>query len=392
MDEFASEAIGVFPTPDPDPFDIARGRVGDPVPFGVEEEFVLLDPDTLHPVASGPAVLARMHAAGFARATSELLASQVESATGICRTGDEAWLELAAFRRSLLAAAAAEGLIPAPTGTPFAALHGPEVSKSPRYQRMSADIGAIVDDHQVCGLHVHVGVDAPEDRVRVLNAMRPWMPLLTALAANSPFWRGADTGFASWRTIVMRRWTTAGVPGAFADAADYDRRIRDLVGLGATRDRAAVAWMMRISHHLPTVELRFGDAQLHPDDAIAIALLCRAIATAILADPRGPVGRHGSVDASMRAAPVEVVSAAVWAAAHEGHSALVPDPIRGGLASVPAVVANLLDAIDAERTCRDALAELLARGAGAERQRAAFARDDVAGLARLYRELGDTMP
>ncbi|WP_082461726.1 YbdK family carboxylate-amine ligase [Agromyces sp. Leaf222] len=340
--------------------------------FGIEEEFVLLEPESLRPVALSTEALAVLKPE-FDEATTEFLASQVEIATGVCRTADEALEELEAFRAALAEVAGDLGVVAAATGTPYEVERAPEVTRALRYEHIRDDIGAMVDDHQVCGMHVHIGVPDAAERVRVLNGLRAWMPVLTAVAANSPFWHGEDTGFASWRTVVMRRWTTAGIPSRFVDVDDYDRRISDLVGIGATRDKPLVAWTLRLSHHLPTIELRFADAQLLAEDSVAIALLCRRIVRGILQGG----GRHD--DAEGRFAP-EVLDAAVWEAARHGMASAVPDPVRGIMAPAAEVIASALAMHGDDDGCPAAVAALLERGTGADRQRAAFAEHGVAGV------------
>ncbi|AIX99920.1 hypothetical protein ART_0322 [Arthrobacter sp. PAMC 25486] len=91
--------------------------------------------------------------------------------------------------------------------------------------------GALSGEHEINGLHVHTGIPDQESGVHALNADRRWLPTLLAISANSPFWCGSDTGFASWRAIHSRRWTTAGCPPWFADAADYRARVAALMGI-----------------------------------------------------------------------------------------------------------------------------------------------------------------
>lgn len=360
-----------MPTPESSGATANPSTFPDGATFGVEEEFVLLEPESLRPVALSVEALAVLKP-GFEAATTEFLASQVEVATGICRTADEALEQLEAFRTALAEVAVDLGVVAAATGTPYEVERSPEVTRAPRYEHIRDDIGAIIDDHQVCGMHVHIGVADPVQRIRVINGLREWMPVLTAVAANSPFWHGSDTGFASWRTVVMRRWTTAGIPSPFIDTADYDRRIRDLIGIGATRDKPLVAWTLRLSHHLPTVELRFADAQLSADDSVAIALLCRRIVNGILrsAGPDAAPGRFAS----------EVLDAAVWEAARHAVAAVVPNPVSGAMAPVPEVVAAALAMHETDDGCPAAIAALLERGTGADRQRRAFAEHGIAGV------------
>ena len=110
-----------------------------------------------------------------------------------------------------------------------------------------------------------------------LNAARPRLPLFTAVSSNSPLWRGHDTGYDSWRTVLLRRWTTSGCPPAFIDAADYDRRAARLLGIGGTVDLGVFMWDVRLSAHLPTIEFRMADAQLDARSTLLIAALCRFV-------------------------------------------------------------------------------------------------------------------
>ena len=118
-----------------------------------------------------------------------------------------------------------------------------------------------------------------------MNQVRYFLPHLLTLSTSSPFWRGFDTGYASWRTVLLRRWTTAGLPSPFLDADDYDRRVSRMIGVGGTKDRALIAWDVRLSEHLPTIEFRMADAQLDAETSLTIAALCRALVTHALEKP-----------------------------------------------------------------------------------------------------------
>ena len=213
------------------------------------------------------------------------------------------------------------------------------------------------------------------------------MPLLTAMAGNSPLWRGYDTGYDSWRTVLLRRWTTSGCPPSFVDAADYDRRIARLLGIGGTADLALIAWDVRLSEHLPTIEFRMGDAQLDAENTLLIAALSRALVTHSLDAPR-------ATDAAATASadvPPELLSAALLHSAHFGMRAEVFDPISGGLAPAADALNGLIRRLERELTesgdldaVQEAAARLLRDGTGAERQRAAFEREGMAGVRRLF--------
>jgi len=283
--------------------------------------------------------------------------------------------ELTDFRAQLAAAAHEEGLIVYSGGMPFQAAPHPTLTDDPRYDRVRTSFREVIADHQVSGLHVHVAVPNREVGVRVLGRIRPWLPTLLALSGNSPFWRGVDTGFASWRTIMMRRWVTAGCPPVFRDAADYDRRLAQLVGIGGTVDVETVAWNARLSEHYPTVEFRVFDAQLDAADSVLLAALARGIVERAIEDDDEPMP---TIDA-------ELLDASLWHAARDGLSdQLVCD---GALVPANVAVQALVDYIrvdDADRAFVQAgLDRLIFDGIGAERQRDAFAEAGVEGLGTL---------
>ena len=279
------------------------------------------------------------------------------------------------------------GVVAASVGTPPDTTPFPTITDVARYHRVVRDMGGLIADHQLSGLHVHIGVPDREGGVIALNAARPWMPLLTAMSGNSPLWRGYDTGYDSWRTVLLRRWTTSGCPPSFVDAADYDRRITRLLGIGGTADLALIAWDVRLSEHLPTIEFRMGDAQLDAENTLLIAALSRALVTHSLDAPRATdAAANASADV-----PPELLSAALLHSAHFGMRAQVFDPISGGLAPAADALNGLIRRLERELTesgdldaVQEAAARLLRDGTGADRQRAAFEREGMAGVRRLF--------
>lgn len=359
---------------------VSRTPGREPAPLapqlGIEEEFVLVDPATLMPVPAAREVLERVADGGPAGIVGEFLDCQVEYATPICLDAAAAAPQLRQARRAIARAASELGVGAVSTGTPFLAPASPGLTDQPRYRRIGAGIAAMLDDHQVCGMHVHLGYDDPDVRVEALNRLAEWIPLFTALAANSPYWRGRDTGFASWRTIILRRWLAIGVPGRFAGVDDYWRRRRAVLAAVGSDDAALVTWTLRLSHHLPTIELRFGDAQLTVEDTVAICGLVRLVAARAMRDP----------EARVPLAP-EVVNASTWVAARDGLAASLPSPVggRGGSLPVPRLLATALEWCDAPDELVKDLDGFLERGNGADRQRRAFADGGVAALAACTR-------
>ncbi|HEY9524060.1 MAG TPA: glutamate-cysteine ligase family protein, partial [Thermopolyspora sp.] len=221
----------------------AEGRDGLPGPdrrapptMGVEEEFQLVDAASGTTVSRATAVLAR--AGGHPWETTgggyhfELFETQVEAATGVCSDLADLRDQLLRARTRLADAAEGEGLRLVSSGTPI--LPGPaaEPARGERFERIGRMYAGVIADYQACGCHVHVGVGDRDTAVAVVNHLRPWLPALLALSANSPFDRGGDSGYASWRMMQQARFPGSGVPPWFASAADHDRQVERLIECG----------------------------------------------------------------------------------------------------------------------------------------------------------------
>lgn len=337
--------------------------------FGIEEEFVLLDRGSLAPVDLGVEAVADLQddAGGVVR---EFFPSQVEFASPVFTTADDALATLTSFRAALGEWAGERGVVAAGTGTPLRGERLP--AWEGRYARIADDIGALAVDHQINGLHVHVGIEDREERVRAANALRPWLPVLLALSANSPFWHGSDTGFASWRGVHSRRWTTYGIPPWFAHAADYDAAVAALTGIGVTSDLGTINWAVRLSSRYPTIEVRVCDAQLDAERAVAIAVVIRALVDDAAEDPTPPPPSFEPWDA------------ALWHAARHGLDATLVHPLRGTVEPASRILGDLGRRImpRLDGTAGELVSRMLASATtGARRQRDAHA---LGGLADLY--------
>ncbi|MBO9626290.1 MAG: YbdK family carboxylate-amine ligase [Microbacterium sp.] len=346
------------------------------ITFGVEEEFMLLDPVTLAPVDGAPSALGRLDDRGHDGIVSgEFLRSQVEYATPVCETMAEAREALLGFRRSLARWAADAGVVAAGTGTPPAGPAVATISDGERYSQISDEAAGLTHEHQISGLHVHVGVDR-EYGVHASNALRGWLPVLLALSGNSPFWRGQDTGYDSWRAIHSRRWTTFGIPPLFRDVDDYDATAAALIGIGATADVRSLNWNVRLSAVHPTVEVRVCDAQLDAGTSVALAIVIRALV-------------DSAQDLAASSAPERTPwDAALWHAARHGLRGRLVHPLTGRLAPVTTVVDALHDRVRPHLHGEhegQAVARLLGGArCGATQQRAAR-RGGMPALADLYR-------
>ncbi len=371
--------------------------------IGVEEEFQLLERGSGALVSRGREVLATAkRLAGQARARGELAGevqgelplSQVESATAVCTDLGQVRRQLTDLRSVLGRAAVAHGCELAASGSPPIARVTDQRAddQDPRFAAMLRAQGYLVDRQFIAGLHVHVGVPDRDRAVAVLDRTRPWLPVLVALAANSPYWLGVDTDFASYRTVHWGRWPVAGAPPVFGDAAGYDDAGSALIATGAIGDIGQLYWQARLSARFPTVELRACDVPLSVDDSVALTGLGRALVRRALADLDAGVPAPG-----VRA---EVLRAANWRAARHGLGDCLVDPVSWVQRPAAEVVDMLVDyvrpALD-ERGDRPLVESFLERvriaGNGAEQQRAAYADGGLAAVARLLiRETVESRP
>jgi carboxylate-amine ligase len=363
--------------------------------MGVEEEFLLVDPETRRTVPGASGVLAR--APGPCRPApggglyGELLTTQVEAATGICTTQEELCRQLTDGRRRLAAAATAAGSRLVSSGT--AVLHGgtAPVAAGERFAEIALRYAGVVSGYQACGCHVHVGVANRETAVAVINHLRPWLPTLLALSANSPFDRDQDSGYESWRVLDQARFPGSGVPPWFASTAAYDLVVARLVEAGALVDEGMSFWFARPSPRLPTVEVRVADAAPTVDEAVLQAILTRALVTAALTDL-----------AAGREAPAvgdQLCAAATWSAARYGVGGPAVHPIEERRVPATRLVAELLDRIRPALEehgdlafARAALTRLGRRGSGAARQRAVAGRGLPAVVDMLIEQTTRELP
>ncbi|SDR83598.1 carboxylate-amine ligase [Microterricola viridarii] len=348
--------------------------------FGIEEEFMFLSSDLLRPMAAAEAArLELLRDPAVARYVgAEFLASQLEHSSPVLASRQQAFEALNGFRERLGRIAESMGVLAAGTGAPFDTDGWPAPTPGRRYERIRESVRAVADDHQLNALHVHVNVPSRDAGVHALNGVRPWIPVLLALGSNSPFWHGRDTGFASWRALLARRWATSGCPPHFRDAADYDARAARIVDVGASVDLACIAWDARLSERFPTLELRVFDAQLDAESSVLLAILARAlVVTSLTAAPLPP-------------APSELLAAQLWLAARDGLHGRLVNPVSGELDAAAEVVRALLEHVQPALQAHGdggfveaALAQRLREGTGAEHQRAAFRAGGAVKLSAL---------
>ncbi|WBC15481.1 glutamate--cysteine ligase [Micromonospora sp. WMMA1998] len=278
--------------------------------LGVEEEFLLLDPETGESMPVADRVRDALSGTAREQARQEFRHSMVEMVTPVSPDLARLRDHLVALRRAAARAAAAVGArLVAVGATPVCEAHR-TVPDEQRYHDMSRRFGPVAHDPAVCGCHVHVGVPDRELAVQVCNHLRPWLPVVQALTTNSPLHDGRDTGHASWRSMQLERWPSIGPTPHFDSAADYDATVQDLITAGIMLDAAMVYWYARPSASYPTVEVRVGDVCPTVDDTVLVAGLVRALVATMIDEVGAGVPAPRIRDC--------LVAAAHWRAAHDG--------------------------------------------------------------------------
>jgi glutamate---cysteine ligase / carboxylate-amine ligase len=235
--------------------------------LGVEEELMLLDPETLE---LAPGVERLLGPEGL---TTELFSCLVETNTPVCASAAEARDELVRLRREVSTAAAAEGLAVAAAGShPFSRPEEQRIVAEPRYLTMLEELGPGVKRQLVCGLHVHVGMESFADCLGTLAAIRPWLPSILALSVNSPYLAGAETGDLSARAERLLELPRGGPPPSMATEEEWEERIR-----ATGEDYTRSWWDARPHPRLGTLEVRIPDQPTSVERAAALAALVQAL-------------------------------------------------------------------------------------------------------------------
>ncbi|MEU6315732.1 glutamate--cysteine ligase [Streptomyces sp. NPDC047014] len=351
---------------------------------GVEEELLLADAESGEPLALAGAVLAAADGDQHPRGhtfESELHEEQVEFATKPVMDMAALQDEIVLWRAEAARHAATAGAVVAATATTPLPVR-PSLSPGHRFEWAARQFGMTAQEQLTCGCHVHVAVESDEEGVAVLDRIRPWLPVLTAMSANSPFWQGEDTRYASYRSRVWNRLPSTGPMDVFGSAEDYHAQVRAMVGSGVLRDRGMVWFDARLSASYPTVEIRVADVCLDASTPVLLAALVRG-----LVETAARSWRAGEPPAPVSTGMLRL---AAWQAGRSGldgpllHPATMSpvDPAEAVEALYRHVGDALADTGD-ERRVREGITALLERGNGARVQRELLrSKDDFAEVVR----------
>ena len=358
--------------------------------MGVEEEFLLIDLVSRLPEPAADRVIERAAGVLGDQVSGEFARQQIEVKTQPCTDAASLRSELLRLRAGVARAAADEQVGVCTSGTPILA-EGKRVAigDHPRYRAGTEQYRAMLEDFSVCAVHIHIGVADRELAVLAGNHLRPWLPLLVALSANSPFHDGRDTGYADWRAVIRGRFPCLGPPPYAESLRHHEELAAAVAATEAMLDAHTPFWDVRPNPRLPTLEIRAMDVMADVDDTVALAVLIRALVATATARAR-------SGDGGPQPSP-EVLRAAYWRAARDGWSGGGLDALTGQILPTPAQAWRLVEHVrpalqdHGDYAMVTAFIERLAvRGGGAECQRACFARHGT--LVGVVDELSLTAP
>src|SRR3954466_1925820 len=288
--------------------------------LGIEEELMIVDAETLDLVNGIETMLESMPPDTEGDVKPELMESVLEISTTPCRNTREAGDQLRELRRRVQQTAHSKGLAIASAGThPFAMWEDQRIVARSRYRDLIAALRFVARQELIFGQHVHVGVDDADKAIHVANGMRVHVPVLLALSANSPFWRGDATGLASSRMPIFRQFPRVGIAPYYDGWADFERRIDFMVEAGVLSDYTWLWYDVRPHPNFGTVEIRAMDAQTHVKHTLALAALTQAMVKEL--------SEHFEAGKRLADFPHEMLDENRWLAARHG--------LQGDLVDLP---------------------------------------------------------
>ena len=243
--------------------------------IGVEEEYLLVDKETRGLVADPPkSLIGECEELCGSQVTSELLRSQIEIGTKVCKNVQEVREDLTRLRRCIVEVADRHGLAPVAASThPFSRWSEQKHTQKDRYEALTAEMQGAARRLLICGMHVHVGVREDNLRIDLMNQFAYFLPHLLALSCSSPFWEGRDMGLKSYRLTVFDALPRTGLPENFSSYAEYERHVNILTNAGMIEDASKIWWDLRPSCRFPTLETRVMDVCTRLDDTVALTAM-----------------------------------------------------------------------------------------------------------------------
>ncbi len=332
--------------------------------IGIEEELMILDGESLGLVN---AIESMLEPTASGDIKPELMESVLEISTDPCDSAAQASEQLRALRRQVIQTAESKGMAIGAAGThPFARWEDQRIVARPRYRDLISALRFVARQELIFGVHVHVGMDDANKAIHVANGMRVHMPVLLALSANSPFWRGDMTGLASTRHPIFRAFPRVGIPPTYTDWDDYAKRIDFMVKARVIEDYTYLWHDVRPHPNFGTVEIRVMDSQTRIEHTVGLAALVQGLVKEL--------SEHFETGKRLSRYPFEMLDENKWLAARHGLEGELVDLPSFERVGTPALARRLLDRI--REHCQElgsadeleAVEDLLERGNGASRQ------------------------
>jgi glutamate---cysteine ligase / carboxylate-amine ligase len=344
--------------------------------IGVEEEFQIIDPETLELRSHVVQLLsAASHGLGD-QVKQEMHQSIVETGTKICENVSELRLEMHRTRGELVSAAERTGLQVAAAGThPFSSWIDQVISPGERYQNIVEEMGQLARSLLIFGMHVHIAMPDKQTTIDMMNMVRYFLPHLLSLSTSSPFWMGRNTGLKSFRTTVFRRFPRTGIPETFLSWSEYENFVNLLMRLNCIDNGKKIWWDVRPHPAFGTLEFRMFDVATKVEEAVAIAALTQAIVVKL--------HKLYTKNISWRLYRRALIEENKWRAARYGIEGKFIDfgkeaevPMRELMPELLEFVDDVLDELGS-RSAVDYVHTILNKGTSADRQ------------LRIYQETGD---
>ncbi len=253
----------------------------DPTPdftIGIEEEYLLVDRDSLALAPAPPELMEKCAAALKGQFSPEFLECQVEIGSKVCANVGEARDDLRHLRSTVAKCAAEHNLAPiAASCHPFSDWRDQHHTKKDRYNELRDDLAGVVRRLLICGMHVHVGLPDNDMRIDVMNQLSYFLPHLLALSCSSPFWQGEDTGLSCYRLTVFDNLPRTGLPPKLDGWGEYERSVKALVDLGVIEDSSKIWWDLRPSSRFPTIEARICDVSPRLETTLTLAAMIQSL-------------------------------------------------------------------------------------------------------------------
>lgn len=344
-----------------------------PFSLGLEEEYLLVDQDTLALTAAPQALMEACSEELQGKFSPEFLLCQVEVGTGICANIAEAREDLGNLRRVVARCTNEFGLAPiAASCHPFSDWKDQKHTDKERYKNLQRDLGGVARRMLICGGHVHVGIPDEETRIDLMRQFTYFLPHLLALSTSSPYWQGDDTGLSSYRLTVFDNLPRTGLPPHFDSWSDYQRSVNTIVSLGLIEDSSKIWWDLRPSSKFPTVETRICDVSPRLETTLTLAALIQSISRLLW--------RLKTQNQRWRAYDNFLVSENRWRAQRYGASGSLIDFGQGKLVPVAELIDEIIELVTEDAQVLGCLAEvqnartIAQTGTSSDRQRATFAK------------------